>query len=135
VSTPAATSAAARRQLVDIEERGSLDIDPVVLRKIVEYVADQVPGTQRHGRRLAGIDVGEAGARARIIPGNGDPEAVDVNLELTVTYPAVVRDVVDAVRASVDAELARCTGHHLRSLAVTVTGLRTAPTATSTRLL
>jgi uncharacterized alkaline shock family protein YloU len=119
----------------DVEERGSLDIDPVVLRKIVEHAADQVPGTQRLGRKLAGIDVGESGARARITPGNGDPTAVDITLELTITYPAVVRTVVDAVRSHVDEELTRCTGHHVRSLAVTVTGLRAAPVAASTRLL
>jgi uncharacterized alkaline shock family protein YloU len=122
-------------RLVELEDRGSLDIDPVVLRKIVEHAADQVPGTQRLGRKLAGIDVGESGARARITPGNGDPTAVDVRLELTITYPAVVRTVVDAVRTHVDEELARHTGQHVRSLDVTVTGLRSAPTTAAARLL
>lgn len=113
--------------LVPIEERGRLDIDPVVLRKIVEHAADQVPGTLRHERRLAGIEVGEAGASARISTGTGDPTAVDVRLELTLQYPAPVRSVVDAVRARVSAELTRLAGHHVRSLAVTVSGLRTTP--------
>ncbi|MGI5129691.1 Asp23/Gls24 family envelope stress response protein [Pseudonocardia sp. CA-107938] len=115
-------------------ERGALDIDPVVLRKVIEYAADQVPGTMRHGRRLAGIDVGESGARARVVTGNGDPTAVDVRLEVTLRYPGEIRTVVDAVRTKVDDELARITGHHVRSLAVTVAGLRTATRAAPARL-
>lgn len=111
-------------KLVEPAERGALDIDPAVLRKVVEYAADQVPGTMRLGRRVAGIDVGESGARARITPGNGDPTAVDVRLEVTLHYPAEVRAVVAAVRHKVDEELTRITGHHVRALTVTVAGLR-----------
>jgi hypothetical protein len=47
-------------------ERGRLDIHPTVLRKIVEHAADGVPGTLRNERRLAGIDVGESGARTAL---------------------------------------------------------------------
>lgn len=119
----------------DPGDRGVLDIDPQVLRKVVEYAADQVPGTMRMGRRLAGIDVGETGARARIVPGNGDPTAVDVRLEVTLRYPAEIRAVVDAVRHKVDDELVRITGHHVRTLAVTVAGLRGAARPTPARLL
>jgi len=118
-----------------LDDRGTLDINPIVLRKIVEHAADQVPGTLRFGRRVAGIDVGEAGARARVVEGNGDPTALDVRLEVTLRYPAEVRAVVDAVRAKVDAELGRISGHHVRTLAVTVTGLRGNPKASPTRLL
>jgi uncharacterized alkaline shock family protein YloU len=119
----------------DPGDRGALDIDPQVLRKVVEYAADQVPGTMRHGRRVAGIDVGETGARARIVAGNGDPAAVDVRLEVTLRYPAEIRAVVDAVRRKVDDELVRINGHHIRTLAVTVAGLRGAARPTPARLL
>ncbi|MDN5859521.1 MAG: Asp23/Gls24 family envelope stress response protein [Pseudonocardia sp.] len=110
--------------LVEPAERGALDIDPTVLRKVIEYAADQVPGTVRRERRVAGIDVGESGSRARVTPGNGDPTAVDVRLEVTLRYPAEVRAVVAAVRRKVDEELTRITGHHVRGFSVTVTGLR-----------
>ena len=50
-------------------DRGRLEIHPAVLRKIVEHAADQVPGTLRHERRLAGIDVGEVGAVAKVVTG------------------------------------------------------------------
>ena len=117
--------------LPPVEERGRLDIGPTVLRKIVEHAADQVPGTLRHERRLAGIDIGgEAGASARVATGTGDPPTVDVRLELTLQYPAPVRAVVAAVRAKVSEELARVAGHRVRAMTVTIAGLRPArPTA------
>jgi uncharacterized alkaline shock family protein YloU len=108
------------------EERGRLDIHPAVLRKIVEHAADQVPGTLRHERRLAGIDIGEAGASARVTTGPGDPPTVDVRLELTLQYPAPVRTVVAAVRSKVGEELARVAGHRMRAMTVTIAGLRPA---------
>lgn len=107
-------------------ERGRLEIHPAVLRKIIEHTADQVPGTLRHERRLAGIDIGEAGASARVVTGSGDPATVDVRLELTLQYPASVRTVVEAVRAKVGEELVRIAGTHVRAMTVTVAGLRPA---------
>jgi uncharacterized alkaline shock family protein YloU len=122
-------------RLPAIAERGRLEIHPAVLRKIVEHAADQVPGTLRHERRLAGIDIGgEAGASARVTTGPGDPPSVDVRLELTLQYPASVRSVVDAVRAKVGDELIRITGHRVRAMTVTVAGLRSARPAASARV-
>jgi uncharacterized alkaline shock family protein YloU len=119
-----------RATSVDPAERGSLDIHPVVLRKLVEHAADGVPGTLRNERRLAGIDVGESGASARVTVGTGDPAPVDVRLR----YPATVRAVVAAVRAAVADDLARFAGHRVRAMAVTVTGLRGAAGTTPARL-
>jgi uncharacterized alkaline shock family protein YloU len=118
----------------DIGDRGRLEIHPIVLRKIVEHAADQVPGTLRHARRVAGIDVGEAGSSAKITTGAGDQSAVDVQLDLTLQYPAPVRSVVDAVRARVGDELVRIAGHHVRTLTVTVSGLRGPPAPAAARL-
>jgi len=115
-------------------DRGSLDIHPAVLRKIVEHAADSVPGTLRHARRLAGIDVGEAGASARVTVGPGEPAPVDVRLELTLRYPVTIGNVVEAVRAAVADDLARLAGHRMHALAVTVTGLRSAAVLTRPRV-
>ncbi len=123
-----------RTAAAEPEERGSLDIHPAVLRKIVEYAADNVPGTLRNERRLAGIDVGESGASARVTVGTGDPTPVDVRLELTLRYPTTVRSVVEAVRAAVADDLSRLAGHRVRAMAVTVTGLRGAAAVTPARL-
>ena len=111
-------------------ERGRLEIHPAVLRKIVEHAANGVPGTLRHERRLAGIDVGEVGSVAKVVTGVGDAGRVDVAIELTLQYPATVRSVIDAVRQRVDADLEQLAGHRLRAFTVTVSGLRdTAPAA------
>jgi uncharacterized alkaline shock family protein YloU len=113
------------------EDRGVLEIHPTVLRKIVEHTADRVPGTLRHERRLAGIDVGEAGASARITPSMTDPSVLDVRLEITLQYPAPVRTVVEAVRRQVGEELVRIAGHRVRTMVVTVAGLRPSRPATA----
>ncbi|GEL24568.1 hypothetical protein PSU4_35220 [Pseudonocardia sulfidoxydans NBRC 16205] len=110
----------------EIAGRGRLEIAPSVLRKIVEYNADQVPGTLRTERRVAGFDVGDAGSAAKVSVG-GPAGDVDVRLELALQYPGSVRRVVDQVRGLVAEELTRLTGYRLRSLAVTVTGLRGLP--------
>jgi uncharacterized alkaline shock family protein YloU len=120
-----------RRPLSPPEDRGTLEIHPTVLRKIVEHTADQVPGTLRHERRLAGIDVGEAGSSARITPSMTDPSVLDVRLEITLQYPAPVRTVVEAVRRKVGEELDRIAGHRVRTMVVTVAGLRPARPATA----
>ena len=124
-----------RTPLAEPAERGRLDIHPTVLRKIVERAADGVPGTLRNERTLAGIDVGESGASARVTVGSGDPAPVDVRLELTLRYPAAVRSVVDAVRVAVADDLFRLAGHRMRALGVTVTGLRGAAAPDRARVL
>jgi len=123
-----------RTRQAEPADRGSLAIHPAVLRKIVEYAADTVPGTLRNERRLAGIDVGEAGASARVTVGRGEPAPVDVRLELTLRYPVPIGNVVEAVRAAVANDLARLAGHRMRTLAVTVTGLRGAAVPTRPRV-
>lgn len=122
-----------RAVAADPAERGRLDIHPSVLRKIVEHAADGVPGTLRNERRVAGIDVGESGAAARVTVGSGDPTPVDVRLELTLQYPAAVQAVVAAVRERVGDDLERIAGHRVRALHVTVAGLRGAPVAVAPR--
>lgn len=116
----------------DPGDRGRLDIAPSVLRKVVEHAADHVPGTLRVERRVAGIDVGASGATAMVAV-RGAADDVDVRLELVLGYPGRVRAVVDAVRAAVAAELERITGYRMRSLAVTVTGLRALPRSSRLR--
>jgi len=123
-----------RAPLAEPAERGRLDIHPGVLRKIVERAADGVPGTLRNERSIAGIDVGEYGASARVTVGTGEPPPVDVRLELTLRYPTAVRAVVEAVRAAVAVELDRLAAHRMRSLAVTITGLRGASAPAPARL-
>ncbi|ALE84315.1 hypothetical protein [Pseudonocardia sp. HH130629-09] len=125
--------------LPDPAERGVLEIDPAVLRKIVEYAADTAPATRHRARRVAGLDVGESGPTARVTrrPGpaqgtvgatsggtTGDAGEVDVRLRLTLAHPGSVRASVAEVRERIDADLRRTTGHRLRGLTVEVEALR-----------
>ena len=59
---------------------------------------------------------------------------MDVALELTLQYPAVVRSVVDAVRERVGAELERIAGYRLRGFTVTVSGFRGGDPAPAARI-
>lgn len=123
-------SAPAAENPADPADRGRLAVHPVVLRKIVEYAADGTPGTLRHERRVAGIEMGTAGSTARVQ--EGDSDSVDVTLELTLRYPASVRGTVEAVRERVTEELTRIAGRRVRNLAVTVAGLHTGRPAADT---
>lgn len=102
------------------EERGRLSIDQMVVRKIAQYAADDVPGTTTAQRRVAGVGVGTQGASARVT-GNGDE--VDLAIDLALHYPATVRDVVDRVRTHVAEEIRRLTAYRVRTLDVTVSAL------------
>ncbi|WP_226356330.1 hypothetical protein [Pseudonocardia sp. ICBG601] len=125
--------------LPDPAERGVLEIDPAVLRKIVEYAADTASATRHRARRVAGLDVGESGPTARVTrrPGpargtvgaafgaaTGDAGEVDVRLRLTLAHPGSVRAAVADVRERIDADLRRTTGHRLRGLSVEVEALQ-----------
>lgn len=103
-----------------VEDRGRLDINDVVVRKVAEHAADLTPGTARTTRKVAGVGVGERGASARITTRNGQ---VDVRLDVALHYPAAIRDTVRALREQVDTEVERVTGYRVRSVNVTVTAL------------
>ncbi|MEJ8277874.1 hypothetical protein [Pseudonocardia spirodelae] len=121
--------------LPDPADRGVLDVDPAVFRKIVEYAADTAPATRHRARRVAGLDVGESGPSARVTrrPGPargtvgeavGGAGEVDVRLRVTLVHPGSVRAAVADIRERVDADLRRTTGHRLRGFTVEVEALQ-----------
>ncbi|MGQ0480887.1 MAG: Asp23/Gls24 family envelope stress response protein [Pseudonocardia sp.] len=101
-------------------ERGRLEISDSVLRKIVEHATDQVPGTVRATRRVAGLDLGESGSSAKVSVGD---ELMDVRLDLALRYPESIASVVARVRERVGEEVTRITGLQVRTFDVTVSGL------------
>lgn len=102
------------------EERGRLSIGQTVVRKIAQHAADEVPGTARAARQVAGVAVGTHGASARV---SGEGDEVDLAIDLALRYPALVRDVVDRVRTHVIGEIRRMTAYRVRSVDVTVSAL------------
>ncbi|MDQ2789121.1 MAG: hypothetical protein DLM60_22790 [Pseudonocardiales bacterium] len=111
---------------VDPDERGRLTIHPTVLRKIAEHTADLTPGTVCAPRTMAGIGIGDTSTTATVTVTG---QRVDLHLELALGYPGPVRATVDLLRRRISDELARCTGHQVRSITVTVTALLPEPTS------
>lgn len=101
-------------------ERGRLDVAFSVVRKIAEYAADHTEGTVRTQRRLAGLDLGESGASARV---SGHGEQVDLRLEVPLAYPARITDSAAAVREHVRERVQTLTPYRVRSLDIGVSAL------------
>ncbi|RRO14789.1 Asp23/Gls24 family envelope stress response protein [Saccharopolyspora rhizosphaerae] len=97
---------------VEAEQRGSLEVQPAVLRKIAAHAADVDPGSARSGRKHA--------ASAEV---SGPDDALRVRLTVAVRYPDPVRDTVASMRERVSAELQRIAGCRVRSIDVTVSAL------------
>jgi len=129
VEAPAAEPAAAPSLLDDEPaERGRLDVALSVVRKIAEYAADHTAGTVRTQRRLAGLDLGESGASAKV---SGYGEQVDLRLEVPLAYPAPITDSAAAVRDHVRERVQALTPYRVRSLDIGVSAL-TDPAARAT---
>ncbi|TCK24911.1 Asp23/Gls24 family envelope stress response protein [Pseudonocardia endophytica] len=119
--TVTAVDEPAPSSLAEPESRGTLEIDPGVLRKIVEHAADQAPGTRHRTRTVAGLGVGESRPTARI---SAFPDGIDVQLRVTLAYPAPIRETVADVRERIARDLDRIAGQTVRSLTVDVGALQ-----------
>jgi uncharacterized alkaline shock family protein YloU len=104
----------------EASERGRLDVALSVVRKIAEYAADHTAGTVRTQRRLAGLDLGEHGASAKV---SGYGEQVDVRLEVPLAYPSRITDSAAAVRDNVRERVQALTPYRVRSLDLSVSAL------------
>ncbi|MBK1783377.1 Asp23/Gls24 family envelope stress response protein [Prauserella cavernicola] len=104
----------------EVEERGTLEIAHVVVRKVAERAADNVSGTVRIERKIAGVGAGLRGASVKV---SGHGSDIDLLLDVAVQYPAAVRDVVDQVRTAVTEDVQHMTSYRVRGLNVTVSAL------------
>lgn len=108
-------------ELAEAGERGTLEIDQAVLRKIVEHAADRAPGTRHRSRTVAGMGVGESGPSAKISSG---ADGLDVRLSVALSYPSPIRSTVADVRERINRDLDRMAGQQVRSLSVEVDALQ-----------
>ena len=108
-------------ELAEAGERGTLEIDQAVLRKIVEHAADRAPGTRHRSRTVAGMGVGESGPSAKISSG---ADGLDVRLSVALSYPSPSRSTVADVRERINRDLDRRAGQQVRSLSVEVDALQ-----------
>ncbi|TQJ01020.1 Asp23/Gls24 family envelope stress response protein [Amycolatopsis cihanbeyliensis] len=102
------------------EERGTLSISHTVVRKIAQRTADQVDGTTRAQRRVAGLGLGTHGSSAKVA---GRADEVDLSMDLALHYPTSIGTVTGEVRERVTEEVERLTAYRVRSLRVTVSAL------------
>jgi uncharacterized alkaline shock family protein YloU len=112
------------RITVEPEERGRLRIDPSVLRKIAEHIADMTPGTLRARRTVAGVGLNSTGATAHVTVTG---QRVDLWVELALCYPGPVRSTVEQLRRKISSEILQIAGYKVHSITVTVTGLLPEP--------
>lgn len=117
---PAPGTAVALADSEEAAERGRLDVALSVVRKIAEYAADHTAGTVRTQRRLAGLDLGESGASAKV---SGYGEQVDLRLEVPLAYPAPITESAAAVRDHVRERVQALTPYRVRSLDIGVSAL------------
>lgn len=103
-----------------VEDRGSLEVHPTVVRKVAERAADSTPGVVKAPRKIAGLGAGEQGASAKIDGFGGE---VDVTLDVALRYPSSVRELTDDMRQRVTDEVHRITGYRVRSVRITVSAL------------
>ncbi|MEU6155870.1 Asp23/Gls24 family envelope stress response protein [Actinosynnema sp. NPDC047251] len=92
-----------------VDDRGSLDIHPSVLRKIAVRAVGSVP---------------EASSGSTVKVRESGENVVDVVVRLALHYPSPVRQAAAEVRRSVADEVERLTGYHVRDVDVTVSALR-----------
>jgi len=92
------------------EERGRLTVADRVVERVAGYAATRVDGAAAAPRRLLGISVGEprpdaeAAVRATV-----DGSVATVEATVAVAWPRSVREVTDALRAGIRAEVRRVT--------------------------
>lgn len=101
------------------DDRGRLEVAPVVVRKVAERAADLTPGTLPSPRRV-GIGTRGRGAQAKI---DGEGSIVTVALQLALRYPSPIRELSEAVRKHVSDEVQRITGYRVGSVRITVSAL------------
>lgn len=104
----------------DPGERGKLEINREVLRKITEYAADRVPGCVRVRRRIAGLGLGEHGSSAKL---TGPDRELRIQLDLALHYPTPIPETVASVRERVSAELEAFADCGIRRIDVSVSAL------------
>ena len=92
-------------------DRGRLEIDRAVLRKIVEHAAGETTDAVRTRGR---------GPSARV---SGPDRELRIRLDVALRYPAPIHEAVRAMREHVRDELDRLAGCRVRVLEVTVSAL------------
>ncbi|SNR95106.1 Uncharacterized conserved protein YloU, alkaline shock protein (Asp23) family [Geodermatophilus pulveris] len=93
------------------EERGRLTVADRVVERVAGHAATRVDGAAAAPRRLLGIPVGESRPDAEAaVRATVHGSVATVAATVAVAWPRSVREVTDALRAGIRAEVLRVTG-------------------------
>lgn len=102
--------------------RGRLTIAPQVVQRVAQRAVSEVDSATGSATRVLGIALGTGGDRARVSATvHGD--ATDVTVDMSVTWPASVREVTEQVRSRVVSQLRDLVGIQHAHVAIRVTAL------------
>lgn len=118
--TATAPSTEPAQTLPEPADRGSLEIDRTVLRKITEHAIRNVPGCVPVRRTGSNLGLGDRGPSATL---HGPDSELRIRLEVPLTYPAPIRETVHEVRERVTHELEELADCRVRTIDVTVWAL------------
>lgn len=120
-SSAAATSLAERAQ-DDPGQRGRLTIAPRVVERVAQFAVNEIDSATGSARKVLGIAVGTSSENAQVSATVHD-DAADVSVQLSVRWPASVRDVTEQVRSRIVARLHDIVGIQFAHVAIRVTAL------------
>lgn len=114
--------------------RGRLTIAPRVVERVAQHAVSEVDLATGAPARVLGIAVGSSGERARV-HADVHHDVAEVTVQMSVAWPASVREVTDQVRSRVVARLAELAGITRSHVTIRVGALRTPEPAQARRVL
>lgn len=104
--------------------RGRLTIAPRVVERVAQRAVAEVDSAAGSATRVLGIALGAGGDRARV-SATVHADAADVTVDMSVTWPASVREVTEQVRSRVVSQLRDLVGIQHAHVEIRVTALVT----------
>lgn len=121
--TSSAAPAAGPDGSSDPGQRGRLTIAPRVVERVAQRAVAEVDSATGSPTRVLGIALG-TGDSARV-SATVHADAADVTVDMSVTWPAPVREVTEQVRSRVATQLRELVGIQHTHVAIRVTALVT----------
>lgn len=112
--------------MTDPGERGRLQIAPIVVARIAEAAAQEVPDIVSVSRSVFGVPVGAR--QAARVQASVNAARTQLQVDLAVRYPANVIEVAEQVRRAVVARVGELSGMAVLEVVVSVDRLTSPPT-------
>ena len=123
---PGGEPVAAADGLAEMGERGRLQVADRVIEKIASYAAGEVDRATGSPRRILGMTL-SSDPRAPRVSAVVDGEVATVDIDMSVAWPAPIREVTRQVRQHVVTRLHDLAGITRAQVDITVTSLAAEP--------